>query len=106
MVNLEYINLEYIKAKRKRKKITLHQMSIALGYKTASGYFNVESGSVKLLAEQVPTICMMLDMEYCDIFLKSDFRKSKIGRAADEKTNSRLCKVNPVASKEKRAREK
>jgi transcriptional regulator with XRE-family HTH domain len=61
------IDLENIKKKRKEKKITLKEMAIALGFETPSSYFKVESGNVKLLAEHIPIICKMLEMETDEI---------------------------------------
>ncbi len=71
------INLAKIKEKRRAEKITLKKMADALGYGTASGYYRVESGSVKLLAEQVPTVCQILKMEYSDIFFDNQLSISE-----------------------------
>jgi putative transcriptional regulator len=81
------IQLLAMKKKRKLEKITLEQMAHALGYKNASGYYRVESGNVKLLAEQVPRVCKMLHMNYSDIFFEDQFSTSENEENADDKTN-------------------
>jgi transcriptional regulator with XRE-family HTH domain len=72
------INLQLIKSRRKALKITLLEMSEALGLKNASSYYKYEKGEYKFNGEQLPIVCKMLKMRLNEIF--SDQNVAKIAK--------------------------
>lgn len=56
------INLKALKHARQKKNITLEQMAFALGMKTPAGYYLIESGQRRLLAEHIPIISKQIGM--------------------------------------------
>ncbi|MFC3212686.1 helix-turn-helix domain-containing protein [Planomicrobium okeanokoites] len=61
---------ERLKQARKAKGISMTFMAEKLGYKSASGYANIESGHTKLSLEAAKHIAEILDVELDELFFK------------------------------------
>ena len=69
------IDLVKIKKLRKGKKISLEEMAIYLGYKTATGYYYAESGRCKFKPTHIPMLAEKLEVAMNDLFLSDGFAK-------------------------------
>lgn len=72
------LDLNNIKQLRKQKKISLEEMAIYLGYKTATGYFYAESGRCKFKPNHIPMIAEKLEVEMESLFSSLPFTKMAI----------------------------
>jgi putative transcriptional regulator len=61
---------ERLRQARKAKGISMTFMAEKLGYKSASGYANIESGYTKLSLEAAKKIAEILDVELDELFFK------------------------------------
>lgn len=62
------VNLEFIKQKRKSKKLTLQEMAEALGFKNASTYMKYEKGEYKFRADHISVLSTELECAINDFF--------------------------------------
>jgi len=64
-----------LRAARKAKGITITYLSKKLGYKSASGYANIEYGIVKPSLENARIIADILEMPIEELFLTKSYTK-------------------------------
>ncbi|MBD1373880.1 helix-turn-helix transcriptional regulator [Hazenella sp. IB182357] len=68
------LNLVALRALRKSKKIKLLEISEALGYKTETGYHNLENGKRRIVAYQLPIIANTMGIsieELCNLLFNA-----------------------------------
>ena len=63
-----FVDLQFISAKRKEKKLTLQKMAEILGLKNASTYSKYEKGSYKIKAEMLPELASAFDCRLENFF--------------------------------------
>lgn len=61
---------ERLRKARKDKGVSMTYMAQQLGYKSASGYANIESGHTTLSLEKAKTIAELLDIDMDELFFK------------------------------------
>lgn len=61
------VDLEKLKQLRKRK-MSLDEMSIRLGYSSPNGYFYLENGRTKLSANKLGEIAIILEVPIAELF--------------------------------------
>ena len=61
---------ERLKEARKAKGVSMTFMADKLGYASASGYANIESGHTKLTLKAAKNIAEILDIEMDELFFK------------------------------------
>lgn len=66
---LKEVNLSQIKQRRKEMKLTLMDMAIELGFKSASNYYKYETGAYEFDANHIPVLMKKLKLKMKDIFL-------------------------------------
>lgn len=69
------LDLELIRQRRKDKKITLEKMATSLGYKSATGYYYVESGRCNFKPNHIPIIAEKLELGIDELFSSSNIAK-------------------------------
>lgn len=67
-MGLDELDLEKIKQIRLDKKISIEELSLALGYETRYGYQHVEKGRRKLKAGKMPTLSRLLETPIDDLY--------------------------------------
>lgn len=66
--DMQSINLNFIKTRRKELGLTLQQMSDSLGFKKATTYSNYENGDRIMKANMLPTLAQILQCDIMDFF--------------------------------------
>lgn len=69
-LELESINLNYIRVRRNQFKITQQHMAGVLGFKHASTYLKYERGEYRFRAIHLPVIAKELNCEISQLFLE------------------------------------
>lgn len=64
------INLELIKEKRLKKGYSLQEMAKNIGLSDKVKYYRREIGEYKFRAEEIPLVCISLDIPYKKIFVQ------------------------------------
>lgn len=72
------VNLVKIKELRTSNNISLEEMAIYLGYKTASGYYYAESGRCKFKPDHIPMIAQKFDIPMQKLFFEDNIADSAI----------------------------
>lgn len=62
------VNTNRIKEIRKQKGISIEQMSKKMGFNSYQGYYKKEVGLRQFSANDISKICLILDVNYEDIF--------------------------------------
>jgi transcriptional regulator with XRE-family HTH domain len=75
-LELESINLKYIRSRRNHFKITQQHMACLLGFKHASTYLKYERGEYCFKAIHLPVIAKELDCEITHLFFETHFAKT------------------------------
>jgi len=67
-VDMETLNLQYIKKRRTELSKTLQELADLLGMKNASTYMKYENGTYAFKAEQLPKLAEALECRITDFF--------------------------------------
>ena len=70
-VDMEILNLRYIKTRRMELHKTLQEVADSLGIKNASTYMKYENGTYAFKAEQLPKLAEALECKITDFFIKN-----------------------------------
>ncbi len=65
------VDTEKLRRLRKAKRLTLEEVSHALGYKTMQGYRYIESGRIKMKADQLPALAGIYGVTMDELFTDS-----------------------------------
>ncbi|MFC7443268.1 helix-turn-helix domain-containing protein [Laceyella putida] len=91
------MNLKGLSKCRIQKRVTLLEMANALGLKTAGGYSRIESGDVRMRADQIPTIASVLGLDVYQLVKILFFGVEVEQRSNCDRSNTKLMQKEPTA---------